>query len=133
MQVCLVFLDAEPVLADVGVFAPAAAAQLGFFAEGPTDGASFQQVSHNVPGVASPSFQDFPFFPNLLEFLMAEHNLVPRFSLFGCNLGTPDDLVYSLLPVGHRSVEPRTALTHPQLSGLENSDNGPLVEWEWDK
>jgi hypothetical protein len=71
MQFRLVLLGADPFLADVGVFAPAAANQLDLFAEGPTDGAGFQQVSNNVPGVTSPSFQDFPFFPNFFEFVVA--------------------------------------------------------------
>jgi hypothetical protein len=81
MQFHLVPLGADPFHTDVSVFAPAAAGQLDLFADGPTDGASFQQVSYNVPGVTSPSFQDFPFFPNLFEFVVAEHNLLPRFSL----------------------------------------------------
>jgi hypothetical protein len=81
MQFRLVPLGANPFPADVGVFAPAAAGQLDLFADGPTDGASIQQVSNNVPGVSSPSFKDFPFFPNLFEFVVAEHNLLLRFSL----------------------------------------------------
>jgi hypothetical protein len=96
-------LGADPFLADVGVYAPVAAAQSNLFADGSTDGASFQQVSNHVPGVISPSFKDFPFFPNLFEFVVAEHNLLPP-------------------------IKRRTALTHTQLSGLENSDNGPMVE-----
>jgi hypothetical protein len=81
MQFRLVPLGADPVLANVSVFfTPAAAGQLDLSADGPTDGASFQQVSNNVPGVTSPGFKDFPFFPNLLEFVVAEHNLLPRFS-----------------------------------------------------
>jgi hypothetical protein len=79
MEVRLVLLGADPFFADVDVLAPAAAGHLDLFADGPTDGASFQQVSNNVPGVTSPSFKDFPFFPNLFEFVVAEHNLLPRF------------------------------------------------------
>jgi hypothetical protein len=71
MQFRLVLLGADAFLADVSVFAPAATGQLDLFAEGPADGAGFQQVSNDVPGVTSPSFQDFPLFPNLFEFLMA--------------------------------------------------------------
>jgi len=71
MQLRLVLLGADAFLADVSVFAPAAAGQLDPFADGPTDGAGFQHVSNHVPGVTSPSFHDFTFFPNLFEFVVA--------------------------------------------------------------
>ena len=79
MHVRLMPLGADPFLADVGVVAPAAAGQLDLFADGPADGASFQQVGYDVPGVTSPSLNDFPFFTNLFEFVVAEHSLLPRF------------------------------------------------------
>jgi hypothetical protein len=71
MQFRLVLLGADTFLADIGVFAPAAASQLDLFAESSTNRASFQHVSNNVPGVTSPSLHDFPFFPNLFEFVVA--------------------------------------------------------------
>jgi hypothetical protein len=64
-------LGADTFLADVGVFAPAAVGQLVLLPEGPTDGAGFQQVRDYLPGVTSPSFHDFPFFPDLFEFVVA--------------------------------------------------------------
>jgi hypothetical protein len=73
----LVPLGTVPVLADVGVFAPAAASKLYFLPDAPADGAHLQQVSNNVPGVASPSFKGFLFFPNPFEFVAAEHELSP--------------------------------------------------------
>jgi hypothetical protein len=39
--------------------------------------AHLQQVSNDVPGVTSPSFEGFPFFPNPFEFVVAEHKLSP--------------------------------------------------------
>jgi hypothetical protein len=80
MQFRLVQLGADPFFADVGVTTPVTGRQLDLFADGPTDGAGFQHFSNNVPGVTPPSYKDFPFFPNLIEFVVAEHNLLPRFS-----------------------------------------------------
>jgi hypothetical protein len=71
MQFRLVLLSADAFLADVRVFAPAAAVQLDLFTKGSTDGASFQHVRNHVPGVTSPSFQDLTLFPNLFEFVVA--------------------------------------------------------------
>ena len=73
----LVPLGAVPVLADVGVFAPAAASKLYFLPDATTDGTHLQQVSDDMPGVASPSFKGFLFFPNPVEFVAAEHDLSP--------------------------------------------------------
>jgi hypothetical protein len=64
-------LGADTFLADVGVLAPAAAGQLSLFADSPTDGASFQHVRNKAPGVTSPSFHNFTFFPDLFEFFVA--------------------------------------------------------------
>jgi len=75
MQSHPVPLGADPVLADVGVFAPEATGQLCLLPDGPADGAHLQQVSNHVPGVISPSFKGFPFFPNPFEFVVAEHDL----------------------------------------------------------
>jgi hypothetical protein len=77
MQSHLVPFGAGPILADVGVFAPEAAGQLCFLPDGPADGAHLQQVSNDVPGVTSPGFKGFSFFPNVFEFVVAEHNLSP--------------------------------------------------------
>lgn len=77
MQFHPVPLGAVPVLADVCVFARVAAGQLWLLPDGPADGAHLQQVSNNVPGVISPSFKGFPFFPNPFEFVVAEHDLSP--------------------------------------------------------
>jgi hypothetical protein len=76
MQFRLVPLGADSFPAHVNIFAPVAAGHLDPFAESPTDGASFQKVSHNVPGETSPSFQGLPFFPNLFEFVLVENNSV---------------------------------------------------------
>jgi hypothetical protein len=71
MQFRLMLLSADTFLADIGIFAPAAAGQLGFLADGPTDGADFQHVGDNVPGVTSPGFHDFTLFPDLFELFVA--------------------------------------------------------------
>ena len=99
MQFHLVALGAVPVLADVGVFAPAAAGQVCLLPDGPTDGAHLQQVSNSVPGEASPSFKGFVFLPNPFELVVAEHDPSP------------------FLPVS----------MYIQLSSLEKPDNGPMV------
>jgi len=70
-------LGAVPVPTDIGVFAPEAAGQQCLIPDGPADGAHFQQVSDNVPGVTSPSFKGFPFLANPFEFVVAEHNPPP--------------------------------------------------------
>ena len=77
----LVPLGAVPVLADVGVFAPAAASKLYFLPDATTDGTHLQQVSNDVPGVTSPSFKGFLLLPNPLDLVVAERNLSPGFSL----------------------------------------------------
>jgi len=66
-----VLWGADPLLAYVGVFAPAAAGQMDLFTDGPAAGAGFQQIGYHVPGVTPPGFHDFAFFPNLFEFVVA--------------------------------------------------------------
>jgi len=66
-----VLLGADPLFADVSVFAPAAAGHLDFFTNSPTDGAGFQQIGYDVPRVATPGFHDFAFFPDFFEFVVA--------------------------------------------------------------
>jgi len=66
-----VLLGADPLLAYIRVFAPAAAGHLNFFTDSPTDGAGFQQVGYDVPGVTPPGFHDLLFFPNFFEFVVA--------------------------------------------------------------
>jgi len=82
MQFRLVLLGADTFLADVNVFAPAAAIQVDLFTDRPTDGAGFQHLSNHVPGETSPGFHDFTFFPYFFEFVVAKHNPLPRFYLF---------------------------------------------------
>jgi hypothetical protein len=82
MQFRLVLLGAYAIFANVGIIAPAATAQHFLFANGSADGAGFQHVRDDVPGIASPSVQDLTFFANLLEFVVAQHNpLLPTHSL----------------------------------------------------
>jgi hypothetical protein len=71
MQLRLMLLGAETFLANVDIFAPTAADQLSLFTNGPAYGASLQQISNDVPGVTSPGFHDFAFFPYLFEFVVA--------------------------------------------------------------
>jgi hypothetical protein len=86
MQFRLVQLAADPFLVQVSVFAPATAVRSNLFADGSTNGASFRQASNNAPGVTSPGFQGFPFFPNLFQFAESEHNLL----LFDQTTGCPE-------------------------------------------
>ena len=105
MQFRLMPLGADTFLANVGIFAPAAPGQLCLLPDGPADGAGFQHVGNHVPGVTSPGFQDFAFFPNLFKFVVAKHNLFPRSADLAATWGP------SLLPLAYLlSAGRKTAL-----------------------
>jgi hypothetical protein len=78
MQYRLMLLGANALLAYIGILTPAAASEMFPLAEGPADGAGFQEVSNGMPGVVAPGIQHFPLLAYLLEFIAAQHKLLPR-------------------------------------------------------
>jgi hypothetical protein len=81
VQFCLVLLGANAFLANVDVITPAAAIQVGLFTHGSAGGTSLQHLGDDVPGVLAPDVHDFQFFSDLLEIVVAQHTLSPRFLL----------------------------------------------------
>lgn len=81
MNVGVVLLGAKTFLTEVNVFAPAAASETVFFADGAAYCASFKEIGHHMPGVLAPFLHHLLLFPDFRQFVFPEHMQLPAFLL----------------------------------------------------